>query len=756
MIEQETTEQESTPFESLSEEARTAIEQLVSGILKEDQTARRAEVRRAWDQRAMDNGIAHTWYDNSSYCLMLPQASGEELPPYMDNYNVYTPHRRNFTAILSENPPGLNFPPDDLQKGIDVTASDYAEKMRHRVDRLVHMKDAQMDAAKLFCTDGRTIAWTKVYGGNLCVEVNGVLEWKAPAYVDDMAEWDYAVRSVEQSKWKLKDEFPDFADDIDSTDDSSSEADYERYARLMILGNRRGFSAGDAFKSVATRHDAWIRPWRYRKIAEGKKGEADGIREEVEIAFPDGLRATVISGKLVDCVPETMESCLSVAWPVPGDGQIRPSLLHDIVEPQRAFNDLMNMVREFSEFCLPALWIADGAVDSEALPEQVSAPGVVHVLTVPTGASVEDLVFREPTPDIPQQVIDHIDRILKFVEFTSGDLPSLYGDGTQDAGDTYGEAKLLSSQAKGQLSAAWAAMQWLFAGVYSIAIKLAAQMSPGSLAVEGSSGNDSIDPQAILEGKWGCYPDTDSSFPESTADKRAAFQTLMSQVGQVDPSIPLQPDNLKLAKQLTGLADVIIPGAQARDKQLEEIDQLLQEGPVPNVSDPQWQQAAQQAIATQTEPPDPPLISSVPIGRYDFDQPEFDKCKEWLSSPACREELRKGNFKGVQNVELHASLHEQRIQQKAQAAAPKPEPPKVSLTAKVDDPNAVSQLLGEVGVNAPADEISANNLPEQQNRAADTQLKAATAQHKSVLAAKEAVAPVKSPNAVPDVAPKEK
>ena len=191
-------------------------------------------------------------------------------------------------------------------------------------------------------------------------------------------------------------------------------------------------------------------------------------------------------------------------------------------------------------------------------------------------------------------------------------------------------------------------------------------------------------------------------------------------------------------KQYSGLTDLTIPGAEARDKQLEEIEQLLQEQPVP---DP------------QTGEP----TSSIPIGRYDFDQPEFEKCKEWLSSPACREEQRKGNLQGIQNVELHASLHEQRMAQNAQANAAKPEPPKATLTAAITDPNAISQLLAERGVQVAPDDITAAKLPELQNQAADTQEKAATAQHKAVLAAKEAVTPVKSPNsAPPDQVNKEK
>jgi hypothetical protein len=748
--EQETTDEsesaEGTPFENLSEAACSAIEGLVTGCLKEELSADHGDVRRAWQQRAFKNGIQHLWYDDSSHCFMLPSASPEEVPAFMDVYNIYTPHWRSFVSILSQNPPGVNFVPNDLQSGRDVTAANYAEKLRHHVDRLVHMKDAQMEAASLFCTDGRTVAWTFVdpKTEKLCVDIAGVLEWKVPIYVRKMAKWSYAIHSVEHDKWELKEEFPDFADDIDGADDTSAESNYRRYARLMVLGSRRGGSS-DALKSITTRHDAWIRPWRYKKAP-------DTVQDEIAEAFPEGLRATVICGKLVNCVEETMESCLRVEWPAPGQGQIRPSMLHDLVPVQEAFNDIMNMIREFGEYSIPARWVTD-TLDSEAIAEQVSAPGITHQLTVPTGAAISDLVFIEPTAALPADIIANTDRLLTLAQFTTGDLPSLFGGGTPDQETASGQ-KMLSDQAKGQLSPAWAGVQWLFAGIYEIAIKLAAKMAPQSIAIEGNSGQDKFDPAAILQGDWGCYPDTDSSFPESMSDKRASLQMVLSQVGQADPTIVTQPDNLKLIKQYSGLTDLVIPGAEARDKQLEEIEQLLQESPVPDTDQmPQWEQAAQQAQANGQPAPLPPLKSSMGIGRYDFDQPEFDKCKEWLSSTACREEQRKGNLPGIQNVELHASLHEQRMQQNAQANAPKPEPPKVSITAAVTDPNAVSQLLGEVGVQTTPDDITADKLPEMQNQAADTQLKAASAQHKAVLAAKEAVAPVKSPNSpqVPDV-----
>jgi hypothetical protein len=742
--------EESSAFASLSEDAKAAIEEIISDCLKDGIAARRAEFRRAWQQRAFKAGIQHLWYESNTFSYLLPQASGEELPRFMDVYNIYTPHWRSFVSNLSQNPTGINFVPTDLQIARDVMGASYAEKMRHHVDRIVHMKDVQMAVADTFCTDGLTMAWVRIDPATekLTIEINGVMEWKIPAYVRDMARWGYAIRSVEQDKYELKDEFPDFASDIEGTDSTSAYASYERYGRLMVLGGAKGMYAGDVFKSIATRHTGWVRPWRYRKAGEE-------VRKEIEAAYPEGFRATVICGKLVDCVEESMDDCIVPAWPSPGQGQIRPSMLHDLVPIQEAFNDILNLIREHGEYSIPARWVTD-AIDSEAIASQVSAPGITHQLTVPPGGSIQDLVFTEDTPQLPVELIANVERLLSLAQFTTGDLPSLYGEGTPDQETASGQ-KMLSDQAKGQLSPSWAAMQWLFARIYEIAIKLVAENSSDSMSAEGSAGQNKFNPKEILEGNWGAYPDTDSSFPESTADKRASLQNVLSQVGQADPSLVMQPDNLKLIKQYSGLSDLVIPGAEARDKQLEEIEQLLAEGPVPDMDQMQgWMQAAQQAQSSGQPPPPPPLKSSVPIDRYDFDKDELDKCKDWLSSKACREEKRKGNVQGIQNVELHASLHEGRLQQNAQANAPKPEPPRISLTAQVQDPNAISQLLGEAGVQSNPQDIEAQKIPEQQNQAADTQLKAASAQHKAVLAAKESVAPVQSLNVPPySTSPKE-
>lgn len=732
--------------QQLSDEARKGLETLFSGIMGEEKSPRRAEVRKAWQQRNFRNGNQYLWWDSNSNTYCQPEASGNALPKFMDVYNIYTPHWRSFVSILSQNPPGINFVPDDLQRSVDVTAASYAENMRHRVDRLVNMKDRQAEAASYFCTDGRTISHTWIdNAGELQVEIGGVLEWKVPIFVrhtgrNNLKSWPYAVKSKEVDLYQAKENYPDYADDIKVESDTSEMA-YERYARLGILANKKGAGGhAESLKNLVTEHVAWIRPSRYRKANET-------VREELLKAFPEGIRATFVSSKCVDAIPEKMEDAIRCDYPAPGNGQSRPSLLHDVVPLQQAFNDYMNMLREHIDFSIPATWVTD-TVDSEALAEQRSAPGVIHQITVPAGASITDLVFQEQVAQLPPELVANIDRILSLAQFVSGDLPSLSGEGDPHSETAEGQ-KMLSDQAKGQLSPAYNGLQWLFAGTYELSVARAAQLAADKplIAIQGNSGQQQFSPAAILDGTWGCYPNDDSAFPETEADQRAAFQSVMTQLGAGGPpglAIVFHPANLKLTKKYSGLKDLYIPQSDARDKQLREIEQMLQESPVPDQTKiPQWQQAVQQALATRQPPPPMPLTSSVPIGKRDYNDFELSFGVDWLSSPACFEEIQKGNQQGVDNVNLHLDLHEAAIA--ANAPAPQYEPPKLSGTFAITDANAISQILAKDGINVAPAEIEASNISEEQNQAADTQLKAAGAQHKAVLAAREAVTPVQKP-----------
>jgi hypothetical protein len=385
---------------------------------------------------------------------------------------------------------------------------------------------------------------------------------------------------------------------------------------------------------------------------------------------------------------------------------------------------------------------------------------MIHPITVPKDASITDLVFQEQVAQLPPELVGNIDRLLQLAQFTTGDLPSLFGEGTPDQETATGQ-KMLSDQAKGQLSPAWGGMQWIFAGTYSLAVKKAATLDSDKpiIAIQGSKGSSKFSPQDILNGNWGCFPDTDSSFPETMADKRAALQLVLTQLGEAAAPLLAQPDNLKLIKQYGGINDLIIPGAEARDKALREIEQLLQETPVPDPTQmQQWQTQAQQAVANgQAAPPEPETCSIQIDPDWDFHQPIIDKVQEYLNSDSAFEETQKGNVRGLQNVKLYGMAHKKALAAQQQPSMGKP--PNISITAQVTDPRTIAQILQLDGIQADPDNLAESMVPDLQQKAAQTQHSAAQAQHASVLAAKEAVEPVTTsfnPQPPPEPAVKEK
>ena len=747
---------------------RAGLLDLVKKPMNEERTPRRAEVRNAWQQRAFANGIQQMWWDSGSHSYLQMEASGMELPRFRDAYNIYTPHKRSIENLLSQPTMGINFTPDDLQQSNDVTAAAVAEKMRARVDEAISIKDRQSEIAGYFCTDGRVI--TRVWidsKGKLRVTVHGVLESKVPLFARKKERWSYCVLGEEIDRYEAMEEYPDFADEIESFAAGTAENNYERLARLNVIGNRKGGGEADSLKSVVTEAHGWLRTSRYRK--------ATPEVAEYLTDFPDGIRITVCGGVVVSTHAESMDDTLTVDWPSPGQGASRPSMMHDVVPVQQTFNDFMNHQREQAEFVDPMTYIAQDAYDEESISQSESAPAGMTILTVKPGDSIASKIYIPDVKVMTPELVAGCQYLQTFSEVVSGDYASLQGDGDPHA-ETLGGQKLLTNQAKGQLSNAWAAMQRLGAGTYSLAIVKQATIDQDkpTIAVKGQNGQDSFSPAAILNGKWGCYASQDSSFPETMADKRASLQAVLTQLGEADPKLVLHPDNQKLIKQYSGLTDLVIQAADSRDKQLEEIEQMLQEPPIPDVNSPQypqyqqamaqWQQQEQAARSQHyaqhvqsggdpsayqspqepmVQPPQPPLTSSIPIDAvYDFHQFEYDKLQEWLNSRTCREELRKGNQQGVQNIKLHGNLHKAQIDAAAQQNAPKVEPPKVSLTMAVTDPNTISQFAQAAGATATTPQDIANSqIPDQQETAAKTAHISSQAQHVSVLAAKEETEP---------------
>ncbi len=85
---------------------------------------------------------------------------------------------------------------------------------------------------------------------------------------------------------------------------------------------------------------------------------------------------------------------------------------------------------------------------------------------------------------------------------------------------------------------------------------------------------------ADLKGNIQAYPESDETFPRLKSQQRSVVQQLMASSDPLIQQALADPANIGFIKGVLGLADLVVPGEDSRNKQLREIDTLLKSAPI--------------------------------------------------------------------------------------------------------------------------------------------------------------------------------
>jgi hypothetical protein len=366
----------------------------------------------------------------------------------------------------------------------------------------------------------------------------------------------------------------------------------------------------------------------------------------------------------------------------------REAIMDAMVVVQDRYNDNMNAAAEVWDHGWPSTWVNADDTEYDAIVNQRADPYAIRQKKARSGVAMEAEFFREPDPELPET-------FMQFTEMLQGPLaqfivaapPALFGAAMDDQKTASGYAQA-RNQAMGTQAITWAAIQKAMATMYYQAALCAAD-NPDyeqDIVVPNGKGTQTIQLQKLTKGNFGAYPDEDSSFPETTMQKRQTMTGLVTMAAQSPMGAAMfeSPDNWELMNTLMGLPELVLPQAEARDKQIFEIEILLEQSSVPpspeEVQQAQIAHAADSIQAQATGAPEQPFDQSSLIkpsimpDELDFHQFEFEKCKEWLSSSAARRQLANGNVQGVQNVKLHALAHQQMMIAQMPPPMPMPAP----------------------------------------------------------------------------------
>lgn len=662
--------------------------------------ARRQRFYRRGDQYILTNkeGIFQPWTGSSD------EGEAQDDGRLTDVYNIFWPYMRAMIALGTQNPAGVNFEPDDGTRSTDITAARNSEIYRHQVDRTNKRKDLQGDIFSLFCTDTRTVLYTRCvwdaqrFGTNddglakfgEVISAAGTLETKLNITAENLGETPYFIWTDDPDECMAKEQYPGNADEIHSGISAIGESAYERFARLGVLqGAKTMHNAADAYGHLTVRHRIWLRPAAFRYASEE-------IRAELTEKYPKGCKVVWCGDAYCGSYDQSMDSHITVGFPGPGDGMARSSMMKDMVALQDAYNDYRNMEKELYEHCIPMSFRNSELMDMDAERERRSEWGNMTAVQVPAGLDINQCFYFEPKPECPASLVEAYNNLMgALAQFISGAQPALFGQADKN-NDTASGISMLRDQAMGQFGIAWGNFQEMMASAYSQAV-LAAANARGDDAVVpvsmvGKRGKSLIAQAnlgAIKKGNFHCHPDSDSSFPETTGSKRQVIQNLVTQAlanpEAADAFGVLKPANLEIQRQALAIPDWFIPAADACDKQMGEIELLLKQRPVPQMQKVQEfaadlameKLAAAKAQGTgipvpDESKPDPNQMyeSSIPVNvAWDFHQYEYETIKDWLSSPEGLEET-KTNVWGILNVRCHGQEHQEAMQAQAPPMMP--------------------------------------------------------------------------------------
>lgn len=461
-----------------------------------------------------------------------------------------------------------------------------------------------------------------------CFEPYGFTNVKVPFHTKKQQDISYLIFSQEvhysiiRQKYNIDIE-PSYSD---------SDTYYERWARQPIV---YGAEEGE---SVVTERQFWFRPSYYWILDEDK-------RKKLEKKYPNGVKVCMANEHF--CRAESAK--LDDEWTI-AENPLSDFLHHEplgqvLVNVQDIVNDMIALVIQTIEHGIPQTFADPDVLNFELYSKVEATPGTIFPAKPRTGQQLGQAFHEVKTATLSREVEVLINRILELGQLCSGALPSLFGGQQPQGGSgTAAEYSMSRAQAQQRLQTIWKMFVSLWERVFTKVIPLQIEeMKYDEQFVDTDSMGNYVNifiKRAELTGKIGrVYLESAENMPITVAQKKDALMELIQIQHPAIMQALTSPENVPLLKQVIGIPEFTLPGQDSIEKQYEEIQLLLQSGPMPS------------------ENPMMPEMSSVQVDP-DVDDHiiEAETCKRWLVSPAGRESKR-DNPDGYRNVLLHTKEH---------------------------------------------------------------------------------------------------
>jgi hypothetical protein len=749
----------------LTDDYRNAITDMTQQCASADQVARRTEVQGAWMLELLDRGLHRLkttrdggwepFYGRNQGTLGM---YGSAIANNFYDTNVIGEKNDIITACLTREIAESTFFAECPGNADDEVYAAAANALKHFIAEDNKYGERQAEVGRFFCTDETAIGYTRPVadaqrwgyednapdvvpetaddldpdagGGSsqrpkirTVSEMFGKLSRKVPIMAKDKAHWGYAMLANEIDVALAKSTYSWVAKEINSGDLGVAELKLDRLARQSIcLALNSSYATGDSLMRDVTVTRIWFRPGFYMDDSCPKECRAWFWEN-----FPKGLLAVFAGKTLAFARNESMDEVLTEFHARSGNGQNRRALTESYAGPQMRLNVMVDLWDEFCRKEIPRVGLDQDVWNVDAIRSSSVRVGVFEPFRAPVGRPAADTMVQFPQPQ-------HAPTMPDFIMWLAGGLaeqlthaqPALAASEGDDP-ETLGQSKLQNNNAMASFGESWKSILNGFANMTTQAVAWNARVQPETAKFDSNfPGRGRIQAQ-ISDLKMGsgiARADGTANFPESWADRQAAWDQIISQPQIMQSLQMMDPRNLAAMREFVPRG-MVLPGVDAVEKQQGEFDILLKTAPQDNPQFLKLQQLVQQGTqeiqmqAAQGMQPDPqalqalqqaqqmlqtmpPLISSVPIRPSDNDAVEALVCEGMLNAPDGRRLASSQDPEDqqhFQNLQLHWNQHKQAAAQKAQQNQ-QPIQPRTSITVDASklDPQAQTSALQKMGI----------------------------------------------------------
>jgi len=494
-----------------------------------------------------------------------------------------------------------------------------------------------------------------------CMEVYGGLYVKVANYAKCQQDTPYLGFSYETDYTFARDRYPDLREKIQPGMGNPGEP----YAKW---GRNNPQYRGEEPNNTVTCRNYWLRPCAFEVLNEKK--EVDHLKKK----FPNGAKVIFVEQEFAEACNESLDDHWTLTNNPLSDYLYFDPIGMLITSIQEITNDLVSLTLQTIEHGIPQTFADPNVLNFKAYSQMETTPGGIYPATPKSGKSVGEGFYEVKTSTLSGEVLPFANKIQEFGQLVSGALPSLFG-GQIGGGGTASEYSMSRAQALQRLQSTWKMFTVWWKEIHGKVIPayIKTVKEDEKFVKTDSTGNfiNVLIRKSELEGKIGSVEiEANENLPMTWNQRRDVIMQLMEANNPQILQMLASPENLPLIWEAIGINDFYVPGEDDRNKQYDEIRQLLNSEPIVIPPSPEEEIMAIES-GMEPQPIEEPSVEVDPI--MDNHAIEFEVCRKWAVSE--EGQLAKiENQAGYKNVLLHAMMHKQLMMQQmiteAQGAAP--------------------------------------------------------------------------------------